>query len=410
MGHLPFAFSVHNFIKSVGSDAGFASIIGLALLVLLYFAHARETAVLRNHAQEAADRIQQLEARVASLAAAQSQVAPAPSRAPAPATAAAAAAGVASAYPPPTQVVPAAGPVHTAAPAGAPLGAPAGVGAPALTAATRLIPAGDRVAPPPEGASGARAPEAYAAAPPAPAGTNGTGEHTLPPQGEHTLPPQSVAGARAAPAPPRSTPRPVGAPGAATTRPPVQIRAGASAARLGTAPQRGGNGRSGSARRFVPAVIAIVALGAVVALLLVLTSGNGGSTQAASSSTPASNAPTTHHNRSSRPKTFNPATVTVTVLNGTATSGLAHRISTKLTAAGFKPGTVAGASDATRTATVVSYYPSHDQDALQVAKLLKLGSASVQRIDASTQAIACPPPSQCAATVVVTVGADLSNQ
>ena len=73
-------------------------------------------------------------------------------------------------------------------------------------------------------------------------------------------------------------------------------------------------------------------------------------------------------------------------------------------------GTVASASDETRTATVVSYLPGHGQDALQVAKALKLGSASVQRIDPSTQAIACPPPSQCAASVVVTVGADLSNQ
>ena len=147
----------------------------------------------------------------------------------------------------------------------------------------------------------------------------------------------------------------------------------------------------------------------MVALLLILTSGGGGS-PAVSSSTPASNAPSTHHQRAARPKAFNPATVTVTVLNGTATSGLAHRISTKLTAAGFKQGIVSGASDATRTATVVAYTPGHNQDALQVAKLLKLGSASVQRIDPSTQAIACPPPSQCAASVVVTVGSDLANQ
>ena len=42
-GALPFAFSVSHFINSVGADAGFASIIGLAILVLLYFAQARET-------------------------------------------------------------------------------------------------------------------------------------------------------------------------------------------------------------------------------------------------------------------------------------------------------------------------------------------------------------------------------
>ena len=44
MASIPFALSVHHFINSVGADAGFAAIIGLAILVLLYFAQARETA------------------------------------------------------------------------------------------------------------------------------------------------------------------------------------------------------------------------------------------------------------------------------------------------------------------------------------------------------------------------------
>ncbi len=67
MGSMPFAFSVHNFISSVGADAGFAAIIGLAVLVLLYFAHARETANLREEASILAERLQQAEARVAEL-------------------------------------------------------------------------------------------------------------------------------------------------------------------------------------------------------------------------------------------------------------------------------------------------------------------------------------------------------
>jgi hypothetical protein len=50
MGSVPFAFSIHQFVSSVGSDAGFASIVGLAILVLLYFAQARETAGLREQA------------------------------------------------------------------------------------------------------------------------------------------------------------------------------------------------------------------------------------------------------------------------------------------------------------------------------------------------------------------------
>src|SRR5438309_255722 len=75
MGSLPLALSIHNFISSVGADAGFASIIGLAILVLLYFAHARETSALREQAARLAERLQQAEAKLAQTAA---QAAPAP--------------------------------------------------------------------------------------------------------------------------------------------------------------------------------------------------------------------------------------------------------------------------------------------------------------------------------------------
>src|SRR5437660_804405 len=71
MGSIPFAFSVHHFINSVGADAGFAAIIGLALLALLYFAQARETATLREEARESAHRVQELEARLSQLSRAQ---------------------------------------------------------------------------------------------------------------------------------------------------------------------------------------------------------------------------------------------------------------------------------------------------------------------------------------------------
>jgi hypothetical protein len=54
MGALPVAVSVHGFVSSVGADAGFAAIIGLAILVLLFFAQARETASLRERARRSA--------------------------------------------------------------------------------------------------------------------------------------------------------------------------------------------------------------------------------------------------------------------------------------------------------------------------------------------------------------------
>src|SRR3981081_4607226 len=117
MGSVPFAFSVHHFINSVGSVAGFASIIGLAVLVLLYFAHARETASLREQAYEAAQRIQQLEGRLTQL----------------------------SRMPAPPQPVPAPAPLWAApggrpAPSPVPVGAGAAVGAGVAAAAANRAP------------------------------------------------------------------------------------------------------------------------------------------------------------------------------------------------------------------------------------------------------------------------------
>ncbi len=137
-----YALSVHHFISSVGSDAGFAAIIGLAILVLLYFAQARETASLREQAYQSAQRVQQLEARLSQLLRSQAQSAPAaappapaPPAVPRPVSSRVAAAAVAAA---PVAAAVAAPLRRCAAPP--PPAAPAGVAAPALTAATRLIP------------------------------------------------------------------------------------------------------------------------------------------------------------------------------------------------------------------------------------------------------------------------------
>src|ERR1700739_1320082 len=53
MASIPYALSITHFINSVGAKAGFAAIIGLALLVLLFFTQSRETANLRRRANEA---------------------------------------------------------------------------------------------------------------------------------------------------------------------------------------------------------------------------------------------------------------------------------------------------------------------------------------------------------------------
>jgi hypothetical protein len=146
----------------------------------------------------------------------------------------------------------------------------------------------------------------------------------------------------------------------------------------------------------------IVAAGVVALIHFTSSGGNQGSTRASETS----NAPATAHHRPAA--AIVPSSVTVAVLNGTATPGLAQRIATQLASAGYKKGMVGNASDQTRTATVVAYTPGHKRAALAVAKSLKLGPASVQPIDSNTQQVACPGTTACAAKVVVTIGTDVA--
>jgi hypothetical protein len=382
MANLPLALSVHHFVNSVGADAGFAAIIGLAILVLLYFAQARETANLREQAYEAGQRVAQLEARITSLArqqAAAGQAAPARAggmRAPAPAPAPAFAGAVAMAP-----------------------GPPAGVGAPALAAATRLIPATPVSEPQP-----AYDEHGVAEADGRPIDDTALG----------SLPPATAAaaaggnggnGGNGATSPPRVTPPPRGVlPNARGARPAQAARRPGPA--VAPPPRFSEPPRKRLGLRIAMMAAGALVIAAIVVALLHFTSSGGSSNPTRASNT--SNAPstsTTHHKRT---VTVTPSTVTVSVLNGTATNGLAGRISNQLTNAGYKQGRVATASDQTRTATIVAYMPGHKNEALAVAKSLKLGPASVQPVDPATQAVACPVSTACTSQVVVTVGTDLA--
>jgi hypothetical protein len=419
MGSMPLALSVHNFISSVGADAGFASIIGLAILVLLYFAHARDTANLHDEAEELAHRLLQAETRIAQLSR-QQPAAPAP---------APAATGAQS------------GSSIRAARAGAALAvpvAPMGVGAPALAAATRVVP----VATPPSPAQ-ALAP----AQPSAPVQAPGSEDEApvgapiepvfaedaepAEPAEERELTAAQGGRAMAASAPVRERSAgpvaPATAAGAANgggregslaapvaaarsdapPRPPVQIRSGVppGGRRPSLPPRSPAPRRGGAGRRFGLLIGALLAVAAVAVLVIVTQSGGSSPSHAKASST--TNAPTSPQRKAHA--TFRPASVTVAVLNGTATNDLAHSVSAKLTAQGYKQGTLATASSQTQTATVVAFRSGFRNDALHVATALKLGPASVQPIDPNTQAVACPPPSACTANVVVTVGQDLAT-
>jgi LytR cell envelope-related transcriptional attenuator len=368
MANLPLALSVHHFVSSVGAEAGFAAIIGLAILVLLYFAQARETANLREQAYESAQRVAQLEARLTSLARQQPAVAARPASV-------AASRGAA----------PARAPAFAGAAAFAPA-APAGVAAPALSAATKLIPSTPIAPPEPE-------PE-LAEAEAQPSDLTELGG----------LPPATVAGGNGngVSSPPRVSPPP------RVTPPPARAgRAAQVGRRPVTPPPRlsGPPPRRRTGLRIAIAVVAALVVAGIVVVLLKATS-SGGSPSSSTNASVTNNATTPA--RRKRAVALSPSAVTVAVLNGTASNGLAGRISNQLTGAGYKQGRVATASDQTRTATIVAYLPGDKRDALAVAQSLKLGPASVQPIDPSTQAVACPGSTTCTSQVVVTVGTDLT--
>ena len=403
MGLVPFAFSVHQIVSSVGADVGFAAILGLAILVLLYFAQARETATLREQAYEAAQRVEQLEARVAQVARRQ----PAPAPAPASAGAPAGAIGASRIVRAPATV---GAPGRAVAPA-----APAGVAAPALAAATRLIPTAV-----PAPAQGSRL------APPAPPGP------AVEPDVPAEQAPVPAAGAGAGAQVPYATPIPSVAPNPAVAAPATfagtgtgngsprsdAAMAGGVAARAverpqaraipRTPPRRLPLGAEEPVRRSRVRLAAALLVGAaaaaaVVFVLVQLTSpGNSPSASAGATSTVAG-----HGGKSGT--AFDPSKVTVAVLNGTSTLHLAGRVASRLKVIGYKQGTVSNAATQTYISSVVAFMRGHRPDALAVARSLKLKPSAVQRIDSTTQAVACPS-TPCSATVVVVAGTDLASQ
>src|SRR6185437_8288509 len=149
--------------------------------------------------------------------------------------------------------------------------------------------------------------------------------------------------------PPRVTPPPRGMLPPTRGGRPAQAarRPGPASAATGRAPVAPPPPFSEPPRRRLGLRIAVLLAGvlviaAIVVGLLHFTSSGGNS-----------NATGTSTARRKRTVAVSPSTVTVSVLNGTATNGLAGRISNQLTSAGYKQGRVATASDQTRTATII---------------------------------------------------------
>jgi len=405
----PLALSIHSLIDKVGADAGFAAIIGLAVLVLILFAQAREAANLREDGAQADERLRQLEDRLGALARAQQAAASAPARAQ---------------------------PVQRPSARGvgiAPVGAPAGVGAPALAAATRLIatppPAPARAAPaaPPPGALPASAPAAVPAGAPLPPGASPAampGAPGLPqavPAVAATTASAASAGAPASTAlaePPLPPPATVagagtGAPngargGRGDDQAPSDVRLYRSSASAGRSPKpllvpgRPLLYEPPWWRRFLVPILAAAALVAVAAVVVAITAAGSGSSASAA------------RGRARRARGAGARvvarTVTVAVLNGTAINHLASGTATKLQATGYRIVLTGNAPSQTQTSTLVEYLAASERaDALAVARTLGLSARNVAPAASSDRAVACQGTGACQEKVIVVVGQDLRS-
>jgi hypothetical protein len=398
-------------VEQAGAIAGFAAIIGLAVLSALYFSQARDLRRLREWAGRAPERAAapqpgQAPGRVTAVPQQQQQQRP-PQAGPAPAAAAAggAAAGAAAAKP--------------ATPAGAQ--APNGTQVAEQTKPDETKP--DEAQETAAGSNGDAAP-AVAAAPGKDAEQAEGEAEKKGEDGEQAAKPgmpapasaaaaaagagagaKSVAGP-AAPANPASAPKP----GAQPQRPPGSVLP----PRTGTLPpvrrlpsSNVGAGQPGSAppppekkKRnpvyVVLAVAGVLVLGAAAAIgvpALVNGSKNDNSSTAASSKS-------TSTKTTKKTAPVSPDKITVAVLNGTTIPGLAAQVGDRVDAEGFTLGTVSNASQSTgsRANSVVMYARGHSRDARQVAR--KLNIHNVQPVDSDSQSIAGD------ASVIVLVGSD----
>ena len=402
---VPFALSIHKFVNSIGADAGFAAFVCVAVIGLLYFAQARDTATLRERLEDAHDRIGGLEARIAQLMHLQSArqsvpAPPAPGRVtPPPVAARPMGSAIAS-----VRRVPAATAAGTGATPGTPFPvAPVGVGAPALASATKLIP--DPVLP---AATGPATDDTILVPAAAVKAANGNGEAPAVPAG---IPPRATG----ASAPPRvqirtdgsgATPR--RAAGAPPTRP-------LGEARFDVFEQDHGSRQRG---RRLPLAIGLVALvviiGGVVAILSSSSSnstGNGTKTTVAKTKTSSTTGK--HKGTKHKGAPFVASSVSVAVLNGTSRAGLAADVSTALSGAGYQKGSVTNAASQNDPKTTVYFTSGYKSAADHVAKQLKLSDASVKPATQSAIHSCATSPTgsttSCSGNVIVSVGQDRAS-
>jgi hypothetical protein len=151
-------------------------------------------------------------------------------------------------------------------------------------------------------------------------------------------------------------------------------------------------------------VVAIVAIVVVVKVL-------GGSSSSGTATTPAlvssaksaiTHSASTHTASESSTQAVSPAETSVTVLNGTETTDLAHRFAANLQQAGYAKATPLGGSPpGTHQTSVVEYSSGHRAEAASVAKAISV--SEVRAIESGVAALSN------GASVVVVLGADKAS-
>jgi hypothetical protein len=411
-------------IEQIGSYAGLASMLGLAVMALLYFSQAREVRRLREWAgrepERAAELAQRVQADPQRRVVAQPMAPATPAAQQQQATAALYASVGAT---PPGVVAP-----------------PGQLARPAATPAAGLLPAPGAVPQPAvPAAPGAAAAAAGAAAAGAAAAGAAAAGATAAPQAPGVAPPPAPT-----PTPtPAALPTPAPSPGVGGPATPAGQGAPANATARAAAAQRSaalsayanggqetresaaarpdpvgyddddGDGGLTTGRIAMYAGGGIAAVAVAVVLMLVLTGGDAKQppndfgntptqeTQGTSSSTGTGSEGGTATPGSPLTAAERRATK-VAVLNGTTQSGLARNVGDKIQKARFTIESVGNNADQRIPATSVSYRDGNEPAARAVAKLVGVSASSVQPADANAAAAAD-------ADVIVTVGLDQSG-
>ena len=434
------ALSISDKVKTYGAYAGFAAILGLAVLSLLYFSQARELRRLRDWAGRAPERALEADQRAQVPAPRRPPGVPvrpvgAPRPATPPSTGAAspipparpAASAVASGLPSPgaapgpasdAGATPAASPVSApasspvspppaVAPATAAAAAPRGTTAPAAPSASSNGPAAPRASAPRADAAPAGSTVVRDAASPAAVPASAVPAGAVPVVDRPVTRTAALrgGGVSATALPARTPPPPRTTPPMPRREVPARRDGGAGSVPGREAPPA----PAASARRRPRGRLAALVLGGLLAVAIgavALTGILGGGHSRASHPGPATAASPSGSGASGRHQvaSLTPAHITVAVLNGTSVAGLASAVADQLASGGYRKGIVTNAATQQHQATTVSYAPGRRPAAEGVAQAISVAPENIQALDPATRVLGR------GATVVVTVGSDRQQQ